>query len=443
MFKINYSGVMSSAIGDGNGLTDREVKYYAESFESIYKDFIIDKNNYGFVKILDDPDVIKKSRDFYNNNKHFKNIVVLGIGGSALGLKAILNLYSFSKIERNFYILDNIDPSYLKHIFEKIDLSQSLFFVISKSGETVETLSQFLYAYSVVKKNNLDPKKHFIFITDPEKGFLRDISKKEGIITFDVPKDLGGRFSVLSYVGLLPAFFIGEDISEIIEGTKVIDKNFLETCLFSNILYLLNVRRGKSNVVFFHYGDRLEKFCQWFSQLWAESLGKKFGNNGEILMTGQTPIVAKGVTDQHSQLQLYLEGPKDKVIIMIKSNDKVNLNIPEVFTEYDSVKYLSGKSFDILFDAEFKGTYGALIKESVPTISIEIEELNLKTLGALFYFFELATAYSGKLYNINPFDQPGVEIGKRIAFSILGKSGYNEELLIKEELFKKYERTIA
>lgn len=443
MFKINYSGVMSSVIGDENGLTDREVKYYAENYEQVYKDFIIEKNDYGFVKVLDDSDIIKKSNEFYNKNKHFKNIVVLGIGGSALGLNAILDLYKFSDNKRKFYILDNIDPLFLYYIFEKVRLSDTIFFVISKSGQTVETLSQFLYIFDKVKKNNLDPKKHFVFITDPEKGFLREISKNEGITTFDVPKDLGGRFSVLSYVGLLPAFFLDENIPELMEGTKIVEKNFLETCLFSNILYLLNIRRGKSSLVLLHYGDRLERFCQWFSQLWAESLGKKFGINGEILMTGQTPIIAKGVTDQHSQLQLYLEGPKDKVVIMIKSNDKINLEIPEVFNNYDSVSYLCSKTFDDLFDAEFRGTYGALIKESVPTINIEIEQLNLKTLGALFYFFELATAYSGKLYNINPFDQPGVEIGKRIAFSILGKKGCNENLVTKEDIVKKYERSIC
>lgn len=442
MFKINYSGVMSSVIGEENGLTDREVKYYAENFENIYKDFIMEKNNYGFVRILDDSDIIKKSDEFYNKNKHFKDIVVLGIGGSALGLNAILNLYRFSNKRRRFYIIDNVDPLHLSYVFGKINLRETLFFVISKSGETVETLSQFLYTYNMLQKNNLDPKRHFVFVTDPEKGFLREISKKEGITNFDVPKDLGGRFSVLSYVGILPAFFLDEDISELIEGAKIVEKKILEICLFSNILYLLNIRRGKSNLVLFHYGERLEKLCQWFSQLWAESLGKKYGRNGEILMTGQTPIIAKGVTDQHSQLQLYLEGPKDKVVIMIKSDDKINLQIPEVFSNYDSVSYLCGKSFDELFEAEFTGTYGALMKESVPTINIEIEKLNLKTLGALFYFFELATAYSGKLYNVNPFDQPGVEIGKRIAFSILGKKGCYEKLNLKEDIIKKYERSI-
>ncbi len=442
MFKINYSGVMSSVIGDDNGLTDREVKYFGENFDDIYSEFISERVNYGFVRVLDDKDIIEESKNFYERNKDFKYIVILGIGGSALGFQSILNLYNFSKREREFFVLDNVDPVNISYVFKKIDLGKTLFFVISKSGETVETLSQFLYAYELVKNNKLDVKRHFVIITDPEKGFLREISKKEGIPTFDVPKDLGGRFSVLSYVGLLPAMFIDENISELIEGTKIIERNFIETCLFANILYLLNLRRGKSNVVMFHYGDRLERFCQWFSQLWAESLGKKIGNNGEIIRTGQTPIVARGVTDQHSQLQLYLEGPRDKVVIMIKSKEKTDLHIPNVFGEFDSVGYLCSKSFDDLFNAEFYGTYGALVKEAIPTIAIELEELTLRSLGALFYFFELATAYSGKLYNINPFDQPGVEIGKRIAFSILGKKGFDEKFATKDWFLNKYERTV-
>lgn len=442
MFRINYSGVMASVIGERNGLLDREVKFFADNFESIYKDFILQKDDYGFTKILKDEDILKNCEEFFKRNSHFKEIVVLGIGGSALGLKTILNLYDFSYKERSFYILDNVDPAYLSYVFEKLRLKDTLFFVISKSGETVETLSQFVYVYDMVLKNNLEPKKHFVFITDPEKGFLRELSKREGITTFEIPKNLGGRFSVLSYVGLLPAMFISENISDLYEGAKIVEKKILESCLFANLLYLLNTRRGKSNIVLFYYGDKIKSFCDWFAQLWGESLGKKYGMNGEILMTGQTPIIARGVTDQHSQLQLYLEGPKDKVVLMIRYNEKTDLQIPYLFQEHSSVNYLCGKSFNELFNAEFKGTYGALIRESVPTISLEMDELNLKVLGALFYFFELATAFSGKLYNINPFDQPGVEIGKKIAFTLLGKEGYSEKSELSEELLEKYECSI-
>ncbi len=438
MLKLDYSGAMADIIGEKNGIKEAELNFFLNQLREDFNSFLKKKKDYGFVKIIKDDRFVEDSKIFYEENKNFKNIVVLGIGGSALGLKAILNLYCFRDLEKNFYVLDNIDPFFLSHIFGKIDLKETLFFVISKSGETVETLSQFMYAYNLVKQAGHDVREHFVFITDPQKGFLRDLARKEQIRAFEVPPELGGRFSVLSYVGLLPAGFLAEDLAQLIEGARIVEKNTEELFLFTTLLYLLNIRREKSNLVFFPYCDRLNMFCHWFSQLWAESLGKKYGTNNEILRTGQTPIVARGVTDQHSQLQLYLEGPQDKAVLMFKTNERVGLKIPEIFNDSESANYLNGKSFDELFDAEYKGTLGAFIKESVPVISFEIEELNLKTLGALFYFFELSCALSGIFYNINPFDQPAVEIGKRITFFILGKRG-SENYLENIKSEKKYE----
>jgi len=426
MFSINYSGVLSDSIGIKDGLTKRELDYFRSQFEGVFKEFLKEHRSLGFCEVIKDKALVKESNAFCEANKQFENVVVLGIGGSALGTKAIKNIMPSSKQKTNVIILDNIDPFTLSEIFETLNFEKTLFLVISKSGETVETLSQFMHCYNKVKSLNLDPLKHFVFITDPEKGFLRKLANEQGFLTFPVPQKVGGRFSVLSFVGLLPAGFIGADIEKILEGAKEIEKRCLEQVFsFSLLLYILNTRRDKKNVVMMPYCDRLGEFSLWFSQLWAESLGKKFGLNGEVLRTGQTPIVAKGVTDQHSQLQLYLEGPKDKVLILLKSKEKRSLKIPEVFAQYSNVNYLCNKTFDELFEAEYVGTYGALIKEAVPVVKLEVDELNEKTLGALFYFFELCTAFSGKLYGINPFDQPGVEIGKKIAFGILGKEGFD------------------
>lgn len=425
MFSINYAGVLSDNIGIKDGITKRELEYFTAQFEGVYKEFLKEHRSFGFCEIIKDKNLLKETKSFYSSNRHFENIVVLGIGGSALGAKAIKNIVPFSRQKTKVFILDNIDPFTLSDFFEHLNFEKTLFLVISKSGETVETLSQFMYCYNKIIQLQLDPLKHFVLITDPEKGFLRKLASQVGFLTFPVPPNLGGRFSVLSFVGLLPAIFMGADVENILEGAKEIEKKCLEQVfLFSLLLYLLNIRRDKKNVVMMPYCDRLIEFSLWFSQIWAESLGKKYGLNGEVLRTGQTPIVARGVTDQHSQLQLYLEGPKDKILVLLKSNEKKSLQIPEVFKEHDNVNYLCGKTFDDLFEAEYTGTFGALIKESVPVIKLECDKLDEKTLGGLFYFFELCTAFSGKLYGINPFDQPGVEIGKKIAFSLLGKKGF-------------------
>lgn len=428
MFKINYSGILDEFISPKDGLSLPEIEYFRENLFSNFQEFIQNRHKLGFCRIIKEKD----HNDIITNLKNidsFENIVLLGIGGSALGTQAISSVFGEEKHTKKLFILDNVDPYLISKVENSIKLEKTLFLVISKSGETIETLSQFVYFYEKVKNAKLKPSEHFIFITDPKKGFLRTFATKYNFTCLEIPEEVGGRFSVLTNVGLAPAYCFGVNINELLSGAIKIDQNYLEHIFyFSLFLYLLNTRKSKSIVVMMPYSDKLFSFSQWFSQLWAESLGKKYGRNGEIIRTGQTPIVARGVTDQHSQLQLYLEGPKDKVIILLKVNERLQNTIHVPFLEFDSVNYLDGKTFDDLFEAEYTGTYNALINEGIPTISIEIDKLNMETLGALFYFFELSTAFSGELYEINPFDQPGVELGKKIAFGILGKKGCEEQL---------------
>lgn len=428
MFKINYSGILDEFITPKDGLSQAEIEYFKEHEYKNFQSFIEKRESMGFCRIIKEKNIDEISQTLKNFGK-FDSIVVLGIGGSALGTQAIANVFGEENHTKKLFVLDNVDPYLISKVENSIELSKTLFMVISKSGETIETLSQFLYFHEKVKQNNLNPSEHFLFITDPKRGFLRELATKYNFTCLEIPEDVGGRFSVLSNVGLVPAYSFGVNIEELINGATIIDKNYLNHIYsFSLFLYLLNIRKGKSIIIMMPYCDRLIAFSQWFSQLWAESLGKKYGRNSEILRTGQTPIVARGVTDQHSQLQLFLEGPKDKVVILIKTKEKIQKEIHVPFLEYNSVNFLNGKTFDDIFEAEYLGTYNALINEGIPTISIEIDKLNMETLGALFYFFELSTAFSGELYNINPFDQPGVELGKKIAFSILGKKGYEEQI---------------
>jgi len=429
MFTINYKGIMSDTIGDKDGITKRELEYFREQLSPKFERFLKNKENLGFCKIIKKIQPEIEIENVLGNIEEFDSIVVLGIGGSALGTQAISKAFGEKNHRKKLFVIDNVDPFTLEEIISKLNYERTLFLVISKSGETIETLSQFIFFYDEIIRQGLNPHKHFIFITDPQKGFLRKLAKEKGFKCFELPEDVGGRFSVLSNVGLVPSYCFGVNIKELLSGADKIDKNSLEKVfMFSLLLYLLNIRRSKKIVVMMPYCDRLIQFSAWFSQLWAESLGKKYGKNNEIIRTGQTPIIARGVTDQHSQLQLYLEGPKDKVIILLKSREKKHLIINNSFKEYDSVNFLDKKSFDELYEAEFKGTYGALLNEGIPTIIIDIEKVDMETLGGLFYFFEVATALSGELYEINPFNQPGVELGKKIAFTQLGKKGYNEKI---------------
>ncbi len=344
----------------------------------------------------------------------FEDIVVLGIGGSALGITCIRDclMGKFSNFSgKRLFVIDNLDT--IGDIEKLINLDKTLFIVISKSGATPETMAQYFYFKDKVSKEN------FVFITDSNEGELRKIGKELQIKMLDIPANVGGRFSVLTSVGLFPAAMMGINIEEMLEGAEEMAKSFENNEFERNIAfqlatiqYLLDWEEGIRITVMMPYNSRLFSFADWYRQLLAESIGK----DGK----GLTPLIALGVTDQHSQLQLYNEGPKDKLFIFMEVGEEDRTMIPKI--ENENFKYLSGVSFGKLMSVEKKATEQALTQYEKPNITLKIDKLDAKNLGGLFMLFETSIAFLGEYYRINAFNQPGVELGKKLTKEILSKN---------------------
>ena len=377
-----------------------------------------------------------------NVRKEFDAFVVLGIGGSALGPIAIqqaLNHLHYNELPAEkrggprLYVEDNIDPERMAALLDVIDVKRTCFNVITKSGATAETMSQYLIISELLKKEVGEGwAKHIIATTDKEKGNLIKLAKEHGFELFHIPASVGGRFSELSPVGLLPAAVCGIDIREMLAGAAAMDARcktddvWHNPALLEAVLQYIAMQDMEANVqVVMPYADSLKYMADWFCQLWAESLGKNVTRKGMAVNVGQTPTKALGVTDQHSQLQLYTEGPYDKVITFLKVGQFRNqFEISHGCEEFPDVAFLGGKTLNALIDAERRGTEYALYRSGRMSQTIVLPEVNPYTIGQLLFFFEMATAYTGELLDIDAFNQPGVESYKKNMFALLGKPGY-------------------
>ena len=367
----------------------------------------------------------------------FEAFVVLGIGGSALGpaaVQAALNHLHYNELPAEkrvgprLYSEDNIDPERMAALMDVLDLKKTCFNVITKSGGTAETMSQYLIVTEALKAACGDDwKKHILVTTSETKGFLIQIAKREGFKTFYIPDGVGGRFSELCPVGLIAAAVCGIDIRGLLAGAKDMDERcktdevFANPALLDAGLMMLAMNKGANMSVMMPYADSLKLMADWYAQLWAESLGKNVTLDGKSCNVGQTPIKTLGVTDQHSQLQLYTEGPFDKVITFLKVEKfRATTPIPHGCDDIPTIAFLGGKSHNQLIEAERQGTEYALFKAQRMCQSIILPEVNAETIGQLLYFFELVTAYAGALLNINTFNQPGVEESKIAAYAVMG-----------------------
>jgi len=441
---IDYSNVMSSAVGSDHGLLQSELEGLHPRASAIHKWLAGLKKDkkVGFFDLHEtDTRPIKKYAA--KVRERYENMVVLGIGGSALGTIAVNNAVNHSlsnllpKRKRNGYprlfVADNIDPDQFGELLHTLDPKKTLFNVISKSGTTAETMSQFMIVYDMLNKKLKGKwKKKVVITTDAKKGLLREMVKEHKLDSFEVPANVGGRFSVFSAVGLLPLACAGVDIDALLKGSaRMAERTAADDImknpayLFSSILYLADIAKRKPMVVMMPYSSKLYGIADWFRQLWAESLGKRYSRDGKEVYTGQTPIKALGATDQHSQVQLYVEGPFDKVTVFLEVEKfKTAMGIPEVYKDKPELAYLAGSSLNDLIRVEMLGTQYALTTHNRPNFSIKLPELNEYVLGQLVYLLELSTAFSGGLYNIDPFDQPGVEFGKDFAYAMMGREGY-------------------
>lgn len=368
--------------------------------------------------------------------EQFDNFVVLGIGGSALGPIAVEQALGQGNDKMRLFVEDNVDPERLGRIFGGLDLEKTVFNVITKSGKTSETMAQLMYVADALKKAGLPLSRHIIATTDEKSGDLVRIVQKEGLKSFVIPANVGGRFSELTPVGLLPAAVCGHDICAMLDGAAYMDelcaREDANPAALYALLHVLGSKRGYNISVMLPYADSLKYMSDWYAQIWAESLGKRFSLDGKEVFAGQTPVKALGVTDQHSQIQLYAEGPYDKIITFLKVDSFRNdLEIPAAFEYIEDIAFLGGKTFGQLLEAERSATEYALCKAQRPNITIELSAVNAFTVGALLYFFEMATAYAGEMMGINTYDQPGVEEGKLATFALMGKAGFEQK---KQEL---------
>lgn len=374
----------------------------------------------GFLNLPKMKSTLLLVKQLAGKKRGFKDVVVLGIGGSALGVTCLRDalkgtLWNLQSQEARdelprLFVLDNLDT--LGELEPLLDLDKTLFVVITKSGTTPETMAQYFYFKEKVSKDN------FVFITDPEVGELRKIGLEMDIPILEIPQNVGGRFSVLSSVGLFPAVLLGIDIEELLKGAgdmaRLFESEEMDLNLpfqFAAVQYLLDWERGIPMTVMMPYSSRLHTFASWYAQLLAESIGKEG--------RGLTPISALGVTDQHSQLQLYNEGPTDKLLCFIEVQKDDSPSIPEVVVP--KLSYLSNLSFHELLTVEKNGTAQAVSEYKKPNLTIQIPEVNAYELGQLFMFFECSIAFLGEYYRINAFDQPGVELSKQLTRQLLTK----------------------
>ncbi len=441
MIKIDYTNVMADFIGERDGILREELNsfrhFIIETHSIIQKE---KERKFYFAKLpYQDTTEIKEYAKYIREN--FDYFILIGIGGSSLGSQMLFE--SLRWINHNqldfpkFYVLDNVDPEKIAAILELIEPEKAVFNIISKSGSTVETIANFSVVLDLLKEKLPDKwQNHLIITTDSKKGFLRKFVNENNIKSFDIPEQVGGRFSVLTPVGLLPAAAVGIDIDQLLEGAKKMDlvcsiEEHVEhnpAYLIAMIHYLANMRRGKSIAVMMPYAERLSYFVDWWRQLWAESLGK----DG----LGQTPVKAIGTIDQHSQIQLYREGIRDKIITFLHVEKPLrDIKIPDEIPE--NIAYLKNHTLHEILTKELLGTKAALTKSKVPNITITLDQLNPYNIGMLIYMYELATGFSGYLYKINPFDQPAVEEGKNFTYALMGRQGYEEKLEEFKELYKE------
>lgn len=441
--RIDLNGVFSSTIGAASGIHPEELATLRPRLASAIATLQSERAQ-GLHPFLDLPqerdalgEMLSMADQLRDDVDHF---VVLGIGGSARGARALAAALDATPRGKKrdapeLIVADNIDPASFARLLDELDLSRTVFNVISKSGETSETMAQFLIVRERLLRElgAMDYVKHIIVTTDAESGSLRQIVNDEGFPSTSFPGGVSGRFSALSSVHLLPVALLGIDVEQILDGAAFMDQRCRDAdpeknpaALLAGVRYLLDVLHGVPTAVLMPYSDRLVPLADWWCQLWAESLGKRVERDGGRLSIGQTPVRAIGAADQHSQMQLYLDGPADKVITFVRVADAgVQLEIPRSYPDLVDVAYLGGHELGELLVMEQRAMELALNKRGRPTIAIEMPHLTPFTIGQLVYLMEVETALTASLFGIDPFNQPRWR--KRLTFGLAGKPGYEDE----------------
>jgi len=436
---IDFSGAYAEDIGV-TGLILKEIKA-AESKAKASHQRLFERpemSKSGFFGLPQDKDLLNSSLHLARKLKgSYENVVVLGIGGSASGFKAVAdallgknhNLVG-DKRKPRYFVMDHLEPQAVKDTFDIAPPKKTVYVAISKSGKTQETAAHLAYFGSKLQRElgKQGLQERVILITDLEKdGPFQKVAEKLELRCLEVPPLVGGRYSVLSPVGIFPLALLGVDVKSLLRGAELFNRRVSSDDIQKNpalqyaLIHFLYHQKGHNVTTFFLYDQPLKSLGDWLVQLWAESLGKRFDRAGDRVETGLTPVSAVGPRDQHSLLQLLVEGPFDKVITMIwpkffKTDPKIT--VPSWLKK--DFRYLSGKTFGQVLTSEARGTYEALTKSGKATIKIVPERIDAENLGFMMQFFMCATAYLAELWGINAFDQPGVQLGKDISRRLLG-----------------------
>ncbi|MGI8977562.1 MAG: glucose-6-phosphate isomerase [Thermomicrobiales bacterium] len=445
---IDYQNAMSSVVGEEHGISEADLDDIGGKV-SQHHDRLQSEHDAGEQKWMDLPDdtaladrivaFASEVRDTY------QDFILIGIGGSSLG--AIATIQALAHPYRNMlpdgkrggpriFILDNPDPEKVAATLDTVDLGKTLVNVVTKSGQTAETMANFLVVRDALIEavGEEQARKQIVATTDPASGLLRQLADQEGYRTFPAPPGVDGRQTVLSAVGMIPAAIAGIDVHQLLAGAKAMRDRASSGDVRANPAYLLAAiswiadnRCGKSMLVTMPYVDALYGISDWFRQLWAESLGKKLSVDNEVVYAGQTPIKALGAIDQHSQIQLYTEGPNDKLIQLIAVGGyRDQVDIPTPPESIPDLSYLKGGELGALLDKERVATAWALANADRPNLSITTPVIDAFAIGELFYLLELQTVMAGALYDVDPFGQPGVEAGKNATYALMGRDGYDE-----------------
>jgi glucose-6-phosphate isomerase len=445
---IDYKNITSAVIGAKNGITPSQLKSLGKKIKPLITK-INKQRKAGETPFRDLPynkGISKRVNAVVKTlRKECDYLVVLGIGGSALGNIALdTALRPFLPDPRDkqsrrpqLFVLDNVDPAQFGSFLDYIKpvLKRTVFNVISKSGRTSETAAQFMTIRELLidSLGKAGYRKRVVATTDAKGGTLRKIADSDKLETLEVPDGVGGRFSVLSAVGLFSAAMCGINISQLLAGARDMDervscKDFLKNPAAINAAINYHYyTHGKPISVMMPYSYALKDMADWYRQLWAESLGKKLDLNKREVWVGPTPVKALGATDQHSQVQLYREGPNDKLFTFLQVNNfEQDIKIGPAPNCAPELGFLAGKKLSELLNSEKQATEYALLESKRPCLTVLFDKVNAYTVGQFIYLYEVTTSLAGVLFNINPYDQPAVELGKEATFALMGKEGYED-----------------
>ncbi|MBI5722540.1 MAG: glucose-6-phosphate isomerase [Planctomycetes bacterium] len=450
MIELYWKNATSEVVGEDHGVTESDIESVSPMIHKAMAAVSaqISAGRLGYAALPSGrPEYARQVKALVEKHKpDTTDLLVLGIGGSALGniaLQSALNPATYNMLSDSkrggprLFVLDNVDPALVGDTLAlAMRKAKSLVVnVISKSGETAETAAQFMIVREMLKKKLGDGfAKRIVATTDMNKGTLHDIAVKDGYDMLPVPDDVGGRFSVLTPVGLFSAAMCGIDIDQLLAGAAAmkvrcenLDLRANPACVLAAVKYLMMKAKGKPMHVMMPYSNRLYYLADWYRQLWAESLGKRQARSGGEVFVGPTPIKALGATDQHSQVQLYREGPNDKFTQFVEVDEHPReVRVPDVFADIPGLSYLRKAKLGKLLNAEKQATEYAMAVSKRPSVTLRLDAITPHSVGEFIYLYEFTTSLMGELLDINPYDQPAVELGKKAAFALMGRDGYND-----------------